>query len=50
MKTNYKEIASDIQPRLANVIWTVSLSHWGCIQVFEFDDYMFRKFRLHIFY
>lgn len=44
-----KAIAIDIQPRMAMFIWTVSFSHWGCIQVEYIDDYMFSKFRMHLF-
>lgn len=44
-----KAIAERIQPKMAKYIWTMSFSHWGCIQVEEIDDYMFRKFRIHIF-
>lgn len=49
MITDYKAMNIKMQPRLAMYIWTMSFSHWGCIQVFEIDDYMFSKFRLHIF-
>lgn len=34
---------------MSKMIWTMSFSHWGCIQVDEIDDYLFSKFRLHIF-
>lgn len=49
MSYDIKECAIKIQPRMAKMIWTMSFSHWGCIQVDYIDDYMFGKFRLHIF-
>lgn len=30
-------------------IWTISIGHWGCIQVNDIDDYTIVKFRVHIF-
>ena len=44
-----KKVAIRVQPAMAKMIWTMIFSHWGCIQVEEINDYMFRKFRMHIF-
>lgn len=48
--TDFKAIAIEIQPAMRKYIWTMSFSHWGCIEVDYIDDYMFSKFRMHIFY
>jgi len=47
--TNYKETAIKVQPAMSRYIWTMSFSHWGCCQVEEINDFMFRAFRMHIF-
>ena len=44
-----KASAVKMQPHMAMYIWTVSFSHWGCIQVEYIDDYMFSNFRMHLF-
>jgi len=46
---DYKAIAIGVQPAMVKMTWTMSFSHWGCIQIEEVDDYMFSMFRLHIF-
>ena len=49
MMYDIKATAIKVQPAMARMIWTMSFSHWGCCQIEYIDDYMFPKFRMHIF-